>query len=522
MMSSSTESGRFTMSSEEVRAVSDLVIRRIEEHKNGLATAETLQARFARYLSQILYPVLSLPFEVTSSIFIHCIPADGRVSPSSCAAPLILAQICRQWRDVALSTPILWCSLYIDGGMDINTLTYRPTVPNDTRVQNLIRTWYSRAGSSRLSFGLNFRFRQASKNLLRLIASYSGQIERLELHVWQPQLETAKPFAASFPVLQYLSITNSFGADVQSCLAATASTLRELRLLETQNIIPSFPYSLPLLTRLEISANISPQTLLQILHNCPSLSHLFFSISEFEARSIPEPSTATTEVESFPNISSVILASPDAAVALRLVTFPNLHTIEIQGFTEPDEMRTFISRSGCAIRHLVIFLSGCDDDQHADEDTNDTADWLAIFPHLEVLKIKECPNPERLIDALDSSSLVPHLKDISIRSCITRSTIDNNYDDSLLEMLHKRIRMTRDSAVSGGGGLRKFHITFSIFHADQEDEENRIWFPGYLATAALNRLVEGGLDFMMRVESSVSGTHIWPKTYREDKLVDFP
>ncbi|KAJ7084938.1 hypothetical protein C8R44DRAFT_541434, partial [Mycena epipterygia] len=56
----------------------------------------------------IVYPVLTIPNELTAKIFIRCLPDHGRVRPSEIAAPLLLAQVCRQWRDVALDTGDLW------------------------------------------------------------------------------------------------------------------------------------------------------------------------------------------------------------------------------------------------------------------------------------------------------------------------------------------------------------------------------------------------------------------------------
>ncbi|KAJ6537995.1 hypothetical protein B0H19DRAFT_877467, partial [Mycena capillaripes] len=55
-----------------------------------------------------VYPVLTLPFDITSRIFLHCLPSHGRVAPSPSKAPLLLAQICHHWREVALSTCGLW------------------------------------------------------------------------------------------------------------------------------------------------------------------------------------------------------------------------------------------------------------------------------------------------------------------------------------------------------------------------------------------------------------------------------
>nr|GAT57132.1 predicted protein [Mycena chlorophos] len=59
------------------------------------------------------YPTLSLPPELLSEIFIHCLPAAGVDSSSTndTQAPLLLTQVCKTWKRVALSTPQLWTAL---------------------------------------------------------------------------------------------------------------------------------------------------------------------------------------------------------------------------------------------------------------------------------------------------------------------------------------------------------------------------------------------------------------------------
>ncbi|KAJ7167804.1 hypothetical protein C8R46DRAFT_1094193, partial [Mycena filopes] len=70
-------------------------------------------------MGSVVYPVLSLPHEITSEIFLHCLPpipelrSDAESGPSVALAPLLLIQICRTWRNVALSTPQLWNNLHL-------------------------------------------------------------------------------------------------------------------------------------------------------------------------------------------------------------------------------------------------------------------------------------------------------------------------------------------------------------------------------------------------------------------------
>ncbi|KAJ6466436.1 hypothetical protein C8R45DRAFT_839249 [Mycena sanguinolenta] len=60
-------------------------------------------------------PVCRLPAEITSEIFVYCLPTSysdhdvNTANPSQ--APMLLLHICRNWRDIAISTPALWAKM---------------------------------------------------------------------------------------------------------------------------------------------------------------------------------------------------------------------------------------------------------------------------------------------------------------------------------------------------------------------------------------------------------------------------
>ncbi|KAJ7510889.1 hypothetical protein B0H11DRAFT_1956464 [Mycena galericulata] len=91
------------------------------------------------------YPVLTLPAEITSEIFIHFLPTyperSQLVGPLS---PSFLCRICRQWREVALSTPTLWKAPLLN--LDAPHLH-----GNQLR---LLELWLQRSGGCPLSLGL--------------------------------------------------------------------------------------------------------------------------------------------------------------------------------------------------------------------------------------------------------------------------------------------------------------------------------------------------------------------------------
>ncbi|KAJ7356450.1 hypothetical protein DFH08DRAFT_459149 [Mycena albidolilacea] len=65
------------------------------------------------------YPVLTLPNEIVGEIFAHVLPIHRAPSVQTpplrgSDSPTLLAQICRQWRDLALENPALWRALSLN------------------------------------------------------------------------------------------------------------------------------------------------------------------------------------------------------------------------------------------------------------------------------------------------------------------------------------------------------------------------------------------------------------------------
>ncbi|KAJ6588192.1 hypothetical protein B0H19DRAFT_1098293, partial [Mycena capillaripes] len=74
------------------------------------AERNLLQKRLDAYT----YPVLTLPNEVVSEIFGHFLPVYPTSPPAiDLLSPNLLGQICRKWREIALTTPVLWRAISV-------------------------------------------------------------------------------------------------------------------------------------------------------------------------------------------------------------------------------------------------------------------------------------------------------------------------------------------------------------------------------------------------------------------------
>ncbi|KAJ7437597.1 hypothetical protein B0H11DRAFT_1885146 [Mycena galericulata] len=104
----------------------------------------------AAHLDAYTYPVLTLPNEIVSEIFLqhlHPLATCTSVSPSSRNSPLFLGHICRKWREIALSTPWLWTVINLHLG----------DVATHQRQIHLLEVWLTRSRSCPLSISFYYK-----------------------------------------------------------------------------------------------------------------------------------------------------------------------------------------------------------------------------------------------------------------------------------------------------------------------------------------------------------------------------
>ncbi|KAJ6453119.1 hypothetical protein C8R45DRAFT_915853 [Mycena sanguinolenta] len=92
-----------------LRAQIDELSLAIERQKQVLLDLEKRRSDARCELNATLDPVARLPVEISSDIFAQCLPEFPR--PHCGEAPILLLNICRIWRDIAISTPSLWTSI---------------------------------------------------------------------------------------------------------------------------------------------------------------------------------------------------------------------------------------------------------------------------------------------------------------------------------------------------------------------------------------------------------------------------
>ncbi|KAJ7641576.1 hypothetical protein FB45DRAFT_1125480 [Roridomyces roridus] len=84
----------------------------IERQKAVLRLLECDKSLLQRQLNAVRDPVGRLPPEISSEIFVQCLPLDPRFHELH-EAPALLLNVCNAWTDIAVSNPKLWSTMNI-------------------------------------------------------------------------------------------------------------------------------------------------------------------------------------------------------------------------------------------------------------------------------------------------------------------------------------------------------------------------------------------------------------------------
>ncbi|KAJ7174948.1 hypothetical protein C8R43DRAFT_595786 [Mycena crocata] len=470
------------LSTVEKRAALAAVSSEIVHYGNVLRVLKKQQRELEDSLKLVAYPVLNLPTKITSQIFAACLPWHGRVRPSPKAAPLLLAQICRQWREVALATCELWSSIDLD-------VQYAVTF-NPGR-QHLLKNWLSRAKGHSLL--LTFRRSEQMKITSEILTSgfaFAGQIQRLELDL----PTTYKELQQFLPLPQFLALrcfrSYSYNVAVQEILR-NSPALRELGLY---SFTPSLFPGLQLLTHLEIGEEILIGDFLYIFTQLPLLLHLACTVD-------PDTATETPVAKTIPELTSLRLHSAEGVISF--VTLPRLHRLVLaskkgsvdEGVPDLDCTISFLKRSSCVLDHLAISVA----DVYVDWNEADITRILKAVPSVTTLDVTVKDNLEGFLSSMNSKpSLLPRLQHL----IVSTTSQDINYED-VIDILQAR----RQSYVPLK--LRSFLLKIQF---DDLDEAPQRSYPGNMETSALNELIAGGLELGIRHEDAeyiyISGREI--------------
>ncbi|KAJ7680022.1 hypothetical protein B0H17DRAFT_1077141 [Mycena rosella] len=136
--------------------------------------------------------VFLLPPEITSIIFRHCLPSppngSGHRYPSPHDAPLLLTQICRQWREFCLDTPDLWASIALKDGCGAGSV-------------QLLKQWLSHSRNRPLTIALEVKDVTRAGELMGDILLHCHRWEDVSLSLSNSSYHQLSMYRGPFPKL---------------------------------------------------------------------------------------------------------------------------------------------------------------------------------------------------------------------------------------------------------------------------------------------------------------------------------
>ncbi|KAJ7149545.1 hypothetical protein C8R46DRAFT_1198600 [Mycena filopes] len=303
-----------------------------------------------------VYPVLTLPPEIVSEIFVSFLPSYPEPPPKTgLLSPYLLCQICRQWRAIAASTPDLWRAIPLN-------LSRASSQAFAAAQIELADTWLARSGTRPLSIRL------ICTSDLEISPSLRTLFDKIVLHCdrWE-YLRLVVPFDlfafldGNMPLLRALTVgLNNYSYPYSSVLTPFPRALELRSVLLTESFTTALVLPWAQLTRLE-SRCLYIYECLSILDAAPQLLYCQFTVSD----AVPFPPELPTNI-SHTRLRQLIVDTDNdddddndegsfAADLLDRLTLPALQTLQVfEPCITMDALKGLISRSGSIVEKLLV------------------------------------------------------------------------------------------------------------------------------------------------------------------------
>ncbi|KAJ7659307.1 hypothetical protein DFH06DRAFT_1472681, partial [Mycena polygramma] len=287
-------------------------------------------------LNSYRYPILTLPNELTSEIFIHslptypcCPPLTGKGSPS------MLTLICRKWRDIALSTPALWRAILLENSN-----------------LDLVKAWLARSGCFPLS--LRSYDESCDNATLEAIIPHRARWEHVSLEFWYAR-EPLPAIDGPFPQLRELEIHISAPHNAAIDFLPAFIDVPKL----TAVTLWDFVYPADLLPWSQLTSLIliakSPSQCSQILRQTPNLVHCELML---RCEDVPQPDVHLAHLKRLILGCHYCEGDDPETEYLHSFVVPALCSLQIpENFLGPDPITTleaFLPKSQCKLYELHI------------------------------------------------------------------------------------------------------------------------------------------------------------------------
>ncbi|KAK7007922.1 hypothetical protein R3P38DRAFT_2552473 [Favolaschia claudopus] len=244
----------------------------------------------------LVSPMRFAPDDILREIFIACLPSATNALMDPREAPLLFGRICRHWRDIALSTPMLWASIHIPltvrAGIELSAVTL------------VLERWLNLSGGCPLAISLYSDDYESSLDpcpMISMVLDVASRLRRLSLRgPLHNFLRILSLGSDSLPCLSGLELSNRGQPDFQ-LFKDHPKAMNIIQIPSLTRIAVSSAgmqhASLPLIWSQLTSLSLFQQNdaasqefghfdgnkALEVLRRCPSLRHCSLGITETDS-----------------------------------------------------------------------------------------------------------------------------------------------------------------------------------------------------------------------------------------------
>ncbi|KAJ7149544.1 hypothetical protein C8R46DRAFT_1125491 [Mycena filopes] len=341
----------------------------IQSLELALSVLRAERAVVAGPLEAYIYPVLTLPTEITSAIFLHLLPPYPVHPPiTGSSSPIVVAHVCRDWREIALASPALWQRFLV---------TFEGINISEERQAELCELWARRSSSWPLSIQLkNHREHRIRSAAWGVIVAHRARWEQMLLRFDGPQMLLLPTVDGLMPLLRHLDIT------LPRWTTSAPLTFLEAPLLRTVIFNHSAAAVIPVpwaqITSLVLK-DVFMDECTPVLEETRSLMHCELELlSDENSVSRPDislPSLETLTLTTTAHYTSTGLLGTFTAPALRTLVVAML----LLGDDPVGELRPFVSRVTDTLQTLHV-LGAVSEDELRQE-----------FPGIDDISVQQRP-----------------------------------------------------------------------------------------------------------------------------------
>ncbi|KAJ7356466.1 hypothetical protein DFH08DRAFT_459318 [Mycena albidolilacea] len=317
---------------------------RLADLERSISELESEKKLVLDRLDSYKYPVLTLPNEITTEIFIHFLPTYPSCPLlTGLGTPTALTQICHQWREIALATPALWRA--ISFSEPYPSYSFEP----HKRLCN-IRLSRSRSYPLSLELDEDYIDRKHTTELLSTLAVHRARWEHLDFHL---SLSRLGAIAGPLPLLRSLDLSVDDPEDGDDDTGEISFLDAPLLRTVVLNDIAAKNITLPWaqLTSLTLHA-LYPRECAPILQLSYNLVHCELNLAGGDDGAEDFPNIYLSSLQSF------TLTGDPTTGYLETFIVPALRSLEIsEPYIDPDcidILASFLAKSRCKLQELRV------------------------------------------------------------------------------------------------------------------------------------------------------------------------